>query len=112
MSFSQRVFYSILQHGVINKLPADTQKQIMSVSGLTGSKFWGKNMFDTAAQEVRSIIKDKKYELTEYTLPASEVANFSKVGGEPLWEAWVKAQEGKGSTEARDILNTTKQLLK
>jgi TRAP-type C4-dicarboxylate transport system substrate-binding protein len=95
-----------------NKLSPDVQKQIMSVSGLTGSKFWGKNMFDTAAQEVRSIIKDKKYDLTEYTIPAAEVASWSKIGGEPLWDVWVKAQEAKGSTDARDILNTTLELLK
>jgi TRAP-type transport system periplasmic protein len=95
-----------------NKLSPDVQKQIMSVSGLTGSKFWGKNMFDTAAAEVRNIVKEKKYELTEYTIPAAEVANWSKIGGEPLWETWVKAQEAKGATDARDILNTTLDLLK
>ena len=95
-----------------NSLSPDVQKQIMSVGGLTGSKFWGKNMFDTAAQEVRKIIKDKNYELVEYTIPDADVANWSKVGGEPLWEAWVKAQEAKGNTDARAILNTTLQLLK
>jgi TRAP-type C4-dicarboxylate transport system substrate-binding protein len=95
-----------------NSLSPDIQKQIMSVGGLTGSKFWGKNMFDTAATEVRNIIKDKKFELVEYTIPAAEITNWSKIGGEPLWEAWVKAQEAKGSAEAREILNTTLQWLK
>jgi TRAP-type C4-dicarboxylate transport system substrate-binding protein len=95
-----------------NSLSPDVQKQIMSVSGLTGSKFWGKNMFDTAAAEVRNIIKDKKYELVEYTIPAAEVEKFKKAGGEPLWEAWVKAQEDKGSKDARAILNDTLQFLK
>lgn len=95
-----------------NNLSPEVQKQITSVCGLTGSKFWGKNMFDTAAKEVRNIVKEKKFELVEYTIPANEVANWSKLGGEPLWENWVKAQEAKGSTDARDILNTTLQLLK
>jgi TRAP-type C4-dicarboxylate transport system substrate-binding protein len=95
-----------------NSLSPDIQKQIISVGGLTGSKFWGKNMFDTAATEVRNIIKAKKFELVEYTIPAAEVDNWRKVAGEPLWEAWVKAQEAKGSTEAREILNITLQWLK
>ncbi len=95
-----------------DKLPKTIQDQIMSVSGVTGSKFWGKNMFDTAAKEVRNIIKDKKYEMIEYTLPAAELEKARKLTGEPLWEAWVKAQEGKGFKEARDILNTAVQLLK
>jgi seryl-tRNA(Sec) selenium transferase len=88
------------------------QKKIMNVSGPVGSKFWGKNMFDTAAAEVRNIIKDKKFELVEYTIPAAEVEKFKKVGGEPLWEAWVKAMEDKGSKDARAILNDTLQFLK
>lgn len=95
-----------------NSLSPDIQKQIMSVSGLNGSKFWGKNMFDSAVEGVRAIIKEKKYEMNEYTPPAAELEKWRKIGGEPLWEAWVKAQEDKGFKEARDILNTTLQLLK
>ena len=33
-------------------LPKDVRDQIMTVSGLAGSKFWGKNFFDTAEQGV------------------------------------------------------------
>jgi len=95
-----------------NSLSPDVQKQITGVGGLTGSKFWGKNMFDSAAVEVRNIVKEKKYTLVEYTIPTADLASWRKAGGEPLWELWVKAQEAKGSTEAREILNTTLQLLK
>lgn len=95
-----------------NSLPADIQKEIVSVSGLTGSKFWGKNMFDSAANEVRDIIKQNKYEMVEYTIPEKDLENWRKIGGAPLWEAWVKAQEEKGFTNAREILNTTLQMLK
>jgi len=95
-----------------NSLPANIQEQIMSVSGLNGSKFWGKNMFDTAAVAVHDIIKKENYQMVEYTIPEDELANWSKIGGQPLWDAWVKSQEAKGSTEAQDILNTTLQLLK
>jgi hypothetical protein len=69
-------------------------------------------MFDTAAIEVRDIVKAKKYELVEYTIPAAEQANWRKVAGEPLWEKWVADQQAKGATDARDILNTAQQLLK
>ncbi len=95
-----------------NSLSPDIQNQIMSVSSLTGSKFWGKNMFDTAAAEVRGLIKEKNYEMAEYTVPDSDVAQWRQTAGEPLWENWVKSMEAKGFTEARDILNTTLQLLK
>lgn len=95
-----------------NSLNPDIQKGIMSVSGLEGSKFWGKNMFDTAAAAVRDIIKEKKYDMVEYTIPANELDKWRKVGGEPLWDSWVKQMEGKGYSDARDILNTTLQFLK
>jgi TRAP-type C4-dicarboxylate transport system substrate-binding protein len=94
-----------------NNLPSAIQEQIMSVSGLAGSKFWGKNMFDTAAVEVRSIVQEQNYDLVEYTLPADEVAKWRAIAGEPLWETWVAAQEAAGNTDARDILNTTLNLL-
>lgn len=95
-----------------NSLSPEVQKQIMSVCGLKGSMFWGKNMFDTAAQAVRDIIKEKKYELVEYTVPPDEMGKFRKAGGEPLWETWVKAQEAKGATDSRKILEDALQLLK
>ncbi|GAI39870.1 unnamed protein product, partial [marine sediment metagenome] len=87
------------------------QKAIESVSGLEGSKFWGKNMFDSAAQAVDKIIKEGGYEVTYYTPPPEEVAKWSAIAGEPLWEEWVKKMEGEGHPEARDILNTTLGLI-
>lgn len=94
-----------------NSLPPDVQKAIESVSGLEGSKFWGKNMFDTAAQAVDKIVKDQGYEVTYYTPPPEEVAKWSAIAGEPLWEEWVKKMEDAGHPEARDILNTTLGLI-
>ncbi len=94
-----------------NSLPPDVQKAIESVSGLEGSKFWGKNMFDSAAQAVDKIIKEGGYEVTYYTPPPEEVARWSAIAGEPLWEEWVKKMEDAGHPEARDILNTTLGLI-
>jgi hypothetical protein len=45
-------------------------------------------------------------------MPAAEVARWQKVAGEPIWEDWVKKMEAKGHKEAREILNTTLDLLK
>jgi TRAP-type C4-dicarboxylate transport system substrate-binding protein len=95
-----------------NSLSPDVQKQIMSVSGLTGSKFWGKNDFDRAADAVKGLIQEKKYQVVDYTMPAAEIEKMRKIAAEPLWEAWVKQQEDKGFKEARAILNDTLQMLK
>ena len=95
-----------------NSLSPDVQKQIMSVCGLEGSKFWGKNDFDRAAVAVKGLIQEKKYEVVDYTMPASEIEKMRKIAAEPLWEAWVKQMEDKGLKEARAILNDTLQMLK
>lgn len=95
-----------------NSLSPDIQNQIMSVCGLPGSRFWGKNMFDTAEAAVGAVIKQKNFPWVTYTPPAADVAAFRKIGGEPLWEVWVKAMEAKGFSDAREILNTTLQLVK
>ena len=93
-------------------LPADVREQIMSVSGLAGSKFWGKNYFDTAEGEVVAKTKAANVEMVRYTPPAEELARFSKVGGEPLWNEWVKRMEGKGLNDAGQVLNTALEMLR
>jgi len=95
-----------------DSLPKDVRDAIMSVSGLEGAKFWGRNFFDTAEQPVLEKIKAGKHEMVRYELPPAEVARWQKIAGEPLWEAWVKKLEGKGIKEAREVLNTTLSLLK
>ncbi len=93
-------------------LPKDVRDAIMSVSGLQGSKFWGRNFFDTAEQSVVDRAKAGKHEMIRYTPPAEEIARWNKIGGEPIQNDWVKKMEGKGARDARDILNTTVELLK
>jgi TRAP-type transport system periplasmic protein len=94
-----------------NSLPPDVQNGITSVSGLEGSKFWGKNMFDGAAAEGRNMLKAKNIPIEEYTMPADEIARWSKIGGEPLWDVWVKNQTDKGFPEAKDILADALKML-
>ena len=84
----------------------------MSVSGLTGAKFWGKNFFDTAEQGAIERAKAGNYELNRYTVPSDELARWTKLAGEPIWDEWVKRMEGKGHRDARDILNSAIELLK
>jgi TRAP-type C4-dicarboxylate transport system substrate-binding protein len=93
-------------------LPQDVRNAIMTVSGLTGAKFWGKNFFDTAEQGVIERAKAGNYELVRYTVPPDELARWTKLAGEPIWNEWVKKMEGKGHANAREILNTAIDLLK
>jgi TRAP-type C4-dicarboxylate transport system substrate-binding protein len=96
-----------------NSLPPDIQNAIMkNCGGLVGSKYGGYNMFDTAAKEGPALVKKEGLPIIEYTLPPDEVEKWRKIAGEPIWEAWTKKMESSGYTEAREILNTTLNLIK
>jgi TRAP-type C4-dicarboxylate transport system substrate-binding protein len=93
-------------------LPKDIQDAFTSVSGLQGSKFWGKNFFDTAEEGVNEAAKKGNFQMVRYTLSSEELAKLSKIAGEPLWKEWVKKMEGKGRPEAQQVLNSALELLK
>lgn len=93
-------------------LPKDVRDAIMSVSGLPGSKFWGRNFFDTAEQAVVDKVKAGKFEMIRYVVPPDETARWAKIAGEPIWNAWIAKMEAKGFKEAREILDATVQMLK
>ena len=95
-----------------NSLPKDVQDAIMSVSGLEGSKFWGRNFFDTAEAGVTERVKAGKHQMIKYVVPPEELARWAKVAGEPLWAGWVKKMEAKGHPEAKQVLNAALELLK
>jgi len=95
-----------------NSLPKDIQDAIMSVSGLNGSKFWGRNFFDSAQTGVLQRVKAGKHPMIKYELPPQELARWSKVAGKPLWAEWVKKMESKGHPEAQQVLNAALELLK
>ena len=106
------VYFSICANkGKWDSLPADVRDQIMSVSGLKGSIFWGRNFFDTVEQAVADKAKENNKEFVKYTLAPEEEAKWVKLS-EPIWEDWVKKMEGKGFKEAREILNTVIALSK
>lgn len=93
-------------------LPKDVQDAITKLGGLEGAKFWGKNWFDSAEAGVEDLIKKGNYQMTKYIVPPAELAKWSNTAGEPLWNEWVKKMEGKGRTEAKQVLDATLQLLK
>ncbi len=95
-----------------NSLPKDIQDAIMSVSGLEGSKAIGKATYDFAEPIVEKAIKDNKYSYERYVIPEDEVARWRKVGGDPVREAWIKRMEGKGLTQARELLTAVVDMLK
>lgn len=92
-------------------LPDDVKAAFESVSGLEGSKFWGKNMFDSAAAAVDEILKEQGYELTKVTPSEQEMISWREQFGEPLWEQWVKDREAQGQTDARAILDRALELI-
>jgi TRAP-type transport system periplasmic protein len=93
-------------------LPKDIQQAITSASGLEAAKFWGKNWFDTAEEGVMESAKKGNYQINKYVVPQQEQDRWTKVAGEPLWKEWVKKMEGKGRSEAQQVLNTALDLLK
>ena len=94
-----------------NSLSSNIQEDIMSVGGLEASEFYGYNMFDTALGAALKAAADGGYTMYEYTLPDDEVARWTEIAGEPLWEQWVADREAEGYSEARDILDTCLELI-
>jgi TRAP-type C4-dicarboxylate transport system substrate-binding protein len=92
-----------------NSLPKDIQDAIMSVSGLKGSKFWGRNFFDTAKD---GVFQKTGVEINFYSLTPEERAKWLKIGGKPIWNQWVKSMKNKGHPEAQEILDAALMMLK
>jgi TRAP-type C4-dicarboxylate transport system substrate-binding protein len=107
------VYFSMsMNKAKFESLPKDIQEAIKSAGGLEAAKFWGKNWFDTAEEGVAELIKKGNYQMTKYTVPPNELAEWSKVAGEPRWKEWVKRMESKGRPDAQQVLDAALQLLK
>lgn len=91
-------------------LPKDIQDAIMSVGGLEGSKFFGREFFDSSKQPILKMIQEGKYDIKVNSLTEEERSKWVEVGAKPAWEDWVKRMEGKGLTKARDILNAALEI--
>ena len=105
------VYFSVVMNkNKWNSLPKDVQDAIMSVSGLEGSKFWGRNFFDKMREEGLQKIKAEGKEGSVFELSPEERARWTEVGGKPVWAEWVKSMESKGFKNAQQILDTTIEL--
>jgi TRAP-type transport system periplasmic protein len=105
------VYFSVtMNKAKWNSLPKDVQDEIMSVSGLEGSKFWGHNFWDIAKDATIAKAKENGKAINLVTLSKEEQKRWLEVGGKPVWEHWVKDMEAKGHPEARQILDSELEL--
>jgi TRAP-type C4-dicarboxylate transport system substrate-binding protein len=88
-----------------DSLPKDVQDAIMSVSGLWGSKYFGRNFFDSSKEPIIKMIEEGKYDIKINALSEEEREKWVEVGARPAWDGWVKRMESKGFTKAKEILN-------
>jgi TRAP-type C4-dicarboxylate transport system substrate-binding protein len=93
-----------------DSLPDDVKAAITGVSGLEGSKFWGRS-FDMAKDGVFKVAEESNKKINHYSLPEEERNRWLEKGGKPIWDDWVKKMEREGYGNAREILDTTLDLL-
>ncbi len=106
------VYFSIsMNKNKWNSLPKDVQDAIMSVGGLEGSKFWGRNFFDAMKAQTLEKLKEKGQGDNIYQLTSQERQRWVDVGGKPVWSKWVKDMNAKGYKDARAILDATLSIL-
>ncbi len=105
------VYFSIaMNKNKWNSLPKDIQDAIMSVSGLEGSKFWGRNFFDAMKAETLKKLQTEGQAGNVIQLSEAECERWLEVGGKPVWNRWVKDMESKGFANAQKILDATLEL--
>lgn len=107
--FSAAMYSVTMNKNKWNSLSPEIQEAIMSVSGLEGSKFWGRNFHDTPETAVMQKAGDK---VKFYALSDSEREKWMEIGGKPVWDQWVAAMEKQGHAKAREVLDKTLELLK
>lgn len=106
------VYFSItMNKNKWDSLPKDIQNAIMSVGGLEGSKFWGRNFFDAMKAQTLEKLKAKGQGDNIYKLPPQERQRWVDVGGKPVWSKWVTSMNAKGHKDAQAILDATLSIL-
>lgn len=93
------------------RLPADIQGQIMSVSGENAAIRYGGSCYDRAWDQLPEECKKNGYPMNIYTPPKEEIDRWVEVAGKPLWQAWVKNMEGRGFSSAAEIQKAAIQLV-
>ncbi len=103
--FAANYFSIVMNKKKWASLPKDIQDAITSVSGLEGSKWHGRNYFDSAKEGAMKVIKEKGYEVTTYTISNEERAKWMEAGVKKVHDDWLKRMEDKGYKEAREVLD-------
>ncbi len=93
-----------------NSLPADIQEAITSVNTVENAMMLSKGWGDVALESLNEQIKAGGHDVTQYTLPASEVEKLSQISA-PIQQAWVEKMTEAGHPEAQDILDRMKELI-
>jgi TRAP-type C4-dicarboxylate transport system substrate-binding protein len=96
----------IMNKGSWERLPADIQQQIMSVSGENAAIRYGGSCFDRAWDTLPKEAQKNGYTMNTYTPPQEEVDRWVEQAGKPLWEEWVKNMEKRGYKSAGEIQKT------
>ena len=93
-----------------DSLPKDIQGAIMSVGGLEGSRFFGRNFFDSSKEPVAKMVKEKT-DIKVYSLTEDERQRWLDTGAKPVWEEWIKKMEKEGHSKAREVLNAALEMM-
>ncbi len=89
-----------------DSLDKEIQDAIMSVGGLEGSKFWGRNHFDTAKDGVMEKVKSEGKSIDIYSFSDEERQRWIDTAGKPIWDQWVNKMKEAGQSNAQEILDT------
>ena len=93
-------FSIIMNKDKWNSLLPDVQKAIDAECGYDACRWLGKNysdaLDDAGNKEIAEYEAKTGHKLTGYTLTPEELARWQKIGGEPLWNAWVERVTEKG----------------
>jgi len=106
------LFGIVMNNKKFDSLPKDIQDAIMSVSGLEGSKFFGKNFFDSAKEPIKKMAEEGKFDIKITELSDQERQRWIDQSCKPIWEEWVKKMEKNGYSKAREILDAAIELSK
>ena len=106
------VYFSIsMNKAKWDRLPKDVQDAIMSVSGLEGSRFWGRHFFDGMKAETLKKLAAVGQANNVFQLSPEERQRWVDIGGKPVWTKWVQDMNAKGHKDAQTILDATVTML-
>lgn len=89
-----------------NRLPKDVQEAITQLSGFKRSIEFSKTQFDDHVD----LVKNAGYDVKKYVPSSQELAQW-KVAAKSIHDKWVEEMTAAGHPEAREILETAKELL-